>query len=165
MFGFNVGKPTTEKANISVGVGDTSGLEFSSTVIAYPRPQFVLTKNDGMTDTLTWNSVNNFTIHFKKNVANPCDYGLYQLSISNVFGNTVIYVNVFPQSMKKLVIDVHFLSLDKDTKYKFLLISENFVRNVCHNMLCTDAHLGPIKENWEFVITNLKICYNEFNLL
>ena len=108
MFGFNVGKPTTEKTNISVGVGDSSGLEFSSTVIAYPQPQYVVeyedgTKNDGMTDTLTWKSVNNFSIHFKKNVANPCDYGLYQLRISNVFGNTVIYVNVFPKSMKKII--------------------------------------------------------------
>lgn len=135
MFGFNVGKPTVEKTNISVGVGDASGLEFSSTVIAYPRPQYVLeyedgTKNNGMTDTLTWNSVNNFTIHFKKNVANPYDYGLYQLRISNVFGNTVIYVNVFPKSMKTLLIYVHFLSLDKDTKYKFLFISVNFERNV-----------------------------------
>nr|XP_022313604.1 B-cell receptor CD22-like [Crassostrea virginica] len=95
-------KPTTEKTYVSVGITDTSGIRFSSIIIAYPLPQYVLeyedgTKINGMTDTLTWNSVNNFTIHFNKSDAKPRDYGLYRLRLSNVFGNTVIYVNVFPQ--------------------------------------------------------------------
>ncbi|XP_078332852.1 hemicentin-1-like isoform X2 [Crassostrea virginica] len=95
-------KPTTEKTNVSVGITDTSGIRFSSIIIAYPLPHYVLdyedgTKINGMTDTLTWNSINNFTISFNKSDAKPRDYGLYHLRLSNVFGNTVIYVNVFPQ--------------------------------------------------------------------
>nr|XP_022317747.1 hemicentin-2-like [Crassostrea virginica] len=95
-------KPTTEKTNVSVGITDTSGIRFSSIIIAYPLPHYVLdyedgTKINGMTDTLTWNSINNFTISFSKSDAKPRDYGLYHLRLSNVFGNTVIYVNVFPQ--------------------------------------------------------------------
>ena len=101
-----VGKPTTERTNVSVGITDTSGIRFSSIIIAFPLPQYVLeyedgTKTKGMTDTLTWNSVNNFTIHFNKTDAKPRDYGIYYLRINNVFGNTLIYVNVFPQSKKK----------------------------------------------------------------
>nr|XP_022302484.1 uncharacterized protein LOC111110319 isoform X2 [Crassostrea virginica] len=95
-------KPTTERTNVSVGITDTSGIRFSSIIIAFPLPQYVLeyedgTKTKGMTDTLTWNSVNNFTIHFNKSDAKPRDYGLYYHRINNVFGNTLIYVNVFPQ--------------------------------------------------------------------
>ena len=88
-----------------MGITDTSGIRFSSIIIAYPLPHYVLeyedgTYNDGMTDTLTWNSINNFTISFNKSDAKQRDYGLYHLRLSNVFGNTVIYVNVFPQSKK-----------------------------------------------------------------
>ena len=101
-----LGKPTTVKTYVSVGITNTSGIRFSSIIIAYPLPQYVLeyedgTKINGMTDTLTWNSINNFTISFNKSDAKPRDYGLYRLRLSNVFGNTVIYVNVFPQSKKK----------------------------------------------------------------
>ena len=103
-----VGKPTTERTNVSVGITDTSGITFSSIIIAFPLPQYVLeyedgTKTKGMTDTLTWNSVNIFTIHFNKSDAKPSDYGLYYLRINNVFGNTLVYVNVFPQSKKMLI--------------------------------------------------------------
>ena len=90
-----------------MGITDTSGIRFSTIIIAYLLPHIVLdyedgTKINGMTDTLTWNSMNNFTISFNKSDAKPRDYGLYHLRLSNVFGNTVIYVNVFPQSKKKI---------------------------------------------------------------
>ena len=92
-----------------MGITDTSGIIFSSIIIAYPLPHYVLeyedgTKIHGMTDTLTWNSVNNFTISFKKSDAKPRDYGIYHIRLSNVFGNTVIYVNVFPQSKNKIMV-------------------------------------------------------------
>lgn len=96
-----IGKPRSSATNITLGVTDITGLEFSTTVIAYPEPQFELQfKNETsqMTGRITTNSVNNFTIHYNQTVVKQNDYGTYDLRVNNMFGEIVIYVNVLPQS-------------------------------------------------------------------
>lgn len=98
-----VGKPKPDRKNITLGVTDQSGIEFSTTVIGYPEPLYDLknengTKNIKMKGTSTWNAVNNFTIHFNQTTVDQNDYGSYNLTIYNIFGKTIVIVNVIPQS-------------------------------------------------------------------
>nr|XP_022320733.1 hemicentin-1-like [Crassostrea virginica] len=95
-------KPAADENRIALWVSNITGIEFSTTVIAYPQPQFTLvyengTKNNQMKDNLTWNAVNNFTIHYYQAVVKQSDYGTYHLRVYNSFGSTTIYVNVFRQ--------------------------------------------------------------------
>ena len=89
--------------NITLGVTDTSGIEFSTTVIAYPEPQCEVTyvngtKNDRMIVRLTRNTENNFTIHLNQTSIFLEDYGTHLLKISNPFGRTTVFLSVIPQS-------------------------------------------------------------------
>lgn len=98
-----LGKPQSFKRNITLGVSDTTGIAFSMTVIAYPEPLYELrydngTKNTRMVDSISRIAVNNFTIHFKQTVVEQDDYGIYHLLVSNTFGESIVILNVLPQS-------------------------------------------------------------------
>ena len=89
--------------NITLGASDDTGFTFSTTVIAYPKPSYVVlfeksTNNNGIWDSMTVNAVNNFTVHLNKTTVKQADYGTYHLKINNSFGGSTIYVNVVPQS-------------------------------------------------------------------
>ena len=93
----------TDVSNITQAVTDDTGFAFSTTVIAYPKPHCVLlaedgTMSNGVEHSLTINAVNNFTVYFKKVTVKRTDYGLYHLHMSNIFGETIIYVSLIPQS-------------------------------------------------------------------
>lgn len=95
-------KPNPDKKNITLGVTDTTGIEFSSTVVAYPEPLYELkyengTINNHMMGSKIQNAINNFTFHFNQTVVNHGDYGTYHLKIFNDFGVETIFVNVLPQ--------------------------------------------------------------------
>lgn len=98
-----VGKPKPDRKSITLGVTDQSGIEFSVMVIGYPEPQYDLKNENGTTNikmkvTFTRNAINNFTIHFNQTNVVQNDYGSYYLSINNTFGETMVMVNVIPQS-------------------------------------------------------------------
>lgn len=98
-----IGKPITDIRNITLGVSDDKGFAFSTTVIAYPRPHYVVlfgntTNNNGIWDSMTVNAVNNFTVHLNKTTVKQVDYGTYRLNITNFFGGSTVYVNVVPES-------------------------------------------------------------------
>lgn len=98
-----IGKPITDIRNITLGVSDDQGFAFSTTVIAYPRPRYVVlfgntTNNNGIWDSMTVNAVNNFTVHLNKTTVKQVDYGTYRLNITNFFGGSTVYVNVVPES-------------------------------------------------------------------
>lgn len=82
---------------------DTTGIEFSTLVTAYPEPEFELkpeigTINNQMTSSMKRNGINNFTIHLSQAVVNQSSLGIYHLIITNAFGNITIFVNVISQS-------------------------------------------------------------------
>ena len=88
---------------ITLGVSDDKGFAFSTTVIAYPKPSYVVlfensTSNNGIWNSMTVNAVNNFTVHLNKTTVKQTDYGTYHLTITNSFGGSTIYINVVPQS-------------------------------------------------------------------
>lgn len=82
---------------------DTSGIDFSTTVIAYPEPFYELRYENGTTSnrmmgSITRNAVNNFTIRLNQTSVEQADFGTYRLLVSNRFGETVVVLNVIPQS-------------------------------------------------------------------
>lgn len=82
---------------------DATGIEFSTTVIAFPKPQYSLeyengTKNKKMISSLKVNAVNMFTLHFNQTLIEQEDFGTYYLHITNALGNTTVLVNVIPES-------------------------------------------------------------------
>lgn len=95
-------KPVPDNTNITLGVTDTTGIDFSTTVIAYPEPEYFLeytngTRNTQMMDRLFRNAVNNFTVQFTQTVVNKSDYGTYNLVFRNLLGEVMVHVNVLPQ--------------------------------------------------------------------
>ena len=58
----------------------------------------------------------------------------------------------------------NFVKLKDQTFHQRDTVAIFKISLIFQNPKATEAYLGPIKKNWEFVITNLKICYNEFNL-
>lgn len=97
------GKPRSIKTNVTLGVTDITGIEFSTTVIAYPKPLLDIkhengTINSQMTNSIIRNGTNTFTIHLSQAIVNKSDFGVYHLIITNAFGNVTIFVNVVPQS-------------------------------------------------------------------
>lgn len=95
-------KPQLYANNITLGVTDTTGIEFSTTVIAYPAPWYELENENGTRNTkimsrITSKAVNIFTINFNQSDVNQEDYGTYYLRVGNVFGNRTVFVNVLPQ--------------------------------------------------------------------
>lgn len=81
----------------------TTGIEFSTTIIAYPEPQYELqyengTRNGQMITTITENEVNNFTVRISQDVVEKSSFGVYHLRASNIFGETTVTVNIIKQS-------------------------------------------------------------------
>lgn len=102
-FFFCIGKPMSDKTNITLGVTCTTGIEFSSTIIAYPKPVFEMQYETGITTTqmmiyITRNAVNNFTVRFRQTVIEQSSFGLYYLRMSNIFGESTVIVHVIEQS-------------------------------------------------------------------
>ena len=98
----STGKPVSDVSNIFLGVTDIEGIVFSTTVFAYPKPQYALlyengTKNRDILDSIEVNAINNFTFHFNKTINEQGDFGFYRLFINNTFGEKVIHVAVIPQ--------------------------------------------------------------------
>lgn len=103
LFNFISGSPRLYDTNITLGVTDILGIEFSTTVFAYPEPRYELrydngTINNRMVGSITRNAVNNYTIHFNQTVVKQEDFGTYHLLVSNIFGETTVFLNVLPQS-------------------------------------------------------------------
>lgn len=100
---FIQGKPISDKTNITLGVTCTTGIEFSTTIIAYPEPHCELqyengTRNNHMITTIIKNDVNNFTVQIKEDVVEKSSFGVYHLKARNMFGGTTVIVNVIEQS-------------------------------------------------------------------
>lgn len=97
------GKPRSYKTNFTLGVTDTTGIDFSTFVIAYPEPSIKLeyengTESSQMMKSVNRNAVNNFTIHIGQTVVNQSDFGVYHLKVWNFFGKLTVIVNVIAQS-------------------------------------------------------------------
>lgn len=56
------------------------------------------TRNTRMTNDITQNAVNNFTVNFRQSVVDQKSFGLYYLTMRNLFGESTITVNVIEQS-------------------------------------------------------------------
>nr|XP_034300634.1 B-cell receptor CD22-like [Crassostrea gigas] len=96
-------KPMSDKTNITLGVTWATGIEFSSTIIAYPEPLYELQYENGTTTTqimsyITRNAVNNFTVCFRQREIDQSSFGLYYLRMSNIFGESTVIVHVIEQS-------------------------------------------------------------------
>lgn len=97
------GKPRSYKTNFTLGVTDSTGIDFSTIVIAYPEPSIELehengTVSDQMMKIINRNAVNNFTIQISQAVVNQSDFGVYHLKLRNSYGNFNVIINVIPQS-------------------------------------------------------------------
>ncbi|XP_065933048.1 neural cell adhesion molecule 1 isoform X2 [Magallana gigas] len=95
-------KPIPDKTNITLGVTFTTGIEFSIKIIAYPVPQYELvyengTRNNQMLNNITRNAVNNFTVYYRQVVVDQSSFGLYYLTMRNLFGESTVTVNVIEQ--------------------------------------------------------------------
>nr|XP_022287393.1 hemicentin-1-like isoform X3 [Crassostrea virginica] len=117
-------KPVSDVSNITLGVTDDTGIVFSTTVIAYPRPQYALlfengTKTRDILDSIDVNAINNFTIHFNKTRIKQDDLGFYRLYINNTFGETVIYVAVLPQRTPNSPRNVNIICSVKSAKIQW----------------------------------------------
>ncbi|XP_062603323.1 uncharacterized protein LOC134265101 [Saccostrea cucullata] len=91
-----------EHRNITLGIADEIGIEFSTTIIAYPEPQYVLKYINGTTNTnmarfIFRNAINNFTISYTKKTVLQSDFGIYVLEIMNSFGISRIFIEVIPR--------------------------------------------------------------------
>ncbi|XP_052691740.1 synaptogenesis protein syg-2-like [Crassostrea angulata] len=95
-------KPTPDITNITLAVSCTTGIKFSTIIIAYPEPQYELqyengTRNDQMITTITENKVNNFTVRIRQHAVEKSSFGVYYLRASNMFGEKTVTVNVIKQ--------------------------------------------------------------------
>uniref|UniRef100_A0A8W8LD40 Ig-like domain-containing protein n=1 Tax=Magallana gigas TaxID=29159 RepID=A0A8W8LD40_MAGGI len=95
-------KPTPDITNITLAVSCTTGIKFSTIIIAYPEPQYELqyengTRNDQMITTITENKVNNFTVRIRQHAVEKSCFGVYYLRASNMFGEKTVTVNVIKQ--------------------------------------------------------------------
>nr|XP_022287398.1 basement membrane-specific heparan sulfate proteoglycan core protein-like isoform X2 [Crassostrea virginica] len=95
-------KPISDINNITLEVLDDTGFAFSTTIIAYPKPDYVLMTDDGtisngIEHNMTVNAVNNYTIYITKTSVKPGEYGKFVIYVNNAFGETSISVNLVPQ--------------------------------------------------------------------
>lgn len=105
IFCYFIGKPTPDVTNITLGVTCTTGIELSTTIIAYPEPINELqyengTRNEQMIINVTENELNNFTVRIRQENVEKTSFGIYHLKASNIFGETTVTVNVIKQSKK-----------------------------------------------------------------
>ncbi|XP_062598803.1 hemicentin-1-like, partial [Saccostrea cucullata] len=89
--------------NITLGITDEIGIEFSVNVTAYPKPSYQLTRINKtvvseMTSNFFVNAVNNFTIRYNQTSVTKSDYGVYILKIKNTVGEADIYIDVIPKN-------------------------------------------------------------------
>ncbi|XP_061182272.1 hemicentin-1-like [Saccostrea echinata] len=94
-------KPEVKK-NITLGILDSEGIQFSATVIAYPKPSYKLyyenkTINNKMTSRLSKNAVNNFTVVYNQTHVQQSDFGVYLLEFENAYGRSLMYVNIISE--------------------------------------------------------------------
>lgn len=97
----------------------TTGIEFSTTIIAYPEPLYELqyengTRNNQMITTITKNEVNNFTVQIRQDAVEKSSFGVYYLKASNMFGERIVIVNVIKQSKYRNMI-LTFIRFSKRT--------------------------------------------------
>lgn len=95
-------KPKPNRYNITLGITDLTGIEFSTIVIAYPEPYYILENENGTTNnrmmaSIARNAINNFTICFNQTNVQQSDYGTYFLKLTNSFGTATVPINVLPQ--------------------------------------------------------------------
>lgn len=98
-----IGKPKPNRYNVTLGITDLTGIEFSTIVIAYPEPYYLLENENGTTNnrmmaSIARNAINNFTIYFNQTNVQQSDYGTYFLKLKNSFGTATVSINVLPQS-------------------------------------------------------------------
>lgn len=91
-----------DATNITLAVTYIKGIEFSTTLIAYPEPLYELqykngTRTDQMIISITANEVNNFTVRIRQDVVQHRSFGVYHLRARNIFGETTVIVNVIKQ--------------------------------------------------------------------
>lgn len=55
-------------------------------------------RNNQMLNNITRNAVNNFTVYFRQSVVDQKSFGLYYLTMQNLFGESTVTVNVIEQS-------------------------------------------------------------------
>lgn len=72
-------------------------------MIAYPEPLYELVyengrRNNQMMNNITQNAVNKFTVYFMQSVVDQNIFGLYYLTMRNLFGESTVSVNVIEQS-------------------------------------------------------------------
>lgn len=125
IFCYYIGKPTPDVTNITLGVTCTTGIELSTTIIAYPEPIHELqyengTRNEQMIINVTENELNNFTVRIRQDNVEKTSFGIYHLKASNIFGETTVTVNVIKQSKK---ISYSFLT---DPDFDILLLLKLF---------------------------------------
>ena len=97
------GGPIPDVRNITLWVDEDNIFAFSTKIIAYPEPRYALLfenglQPNGIRNSITMNTVNNFTLYFYKTNVQQTDYGEYNLHINNTFGEATVYINVLPQS-------------------------------------------------------------------
>lgn len=117
-------KPQSDN-NITLGVTDTTGIEFSVTIIAHPKPQYELefeneTEINRLTDMIAMNALNNFSIHFNQTSVEKSHYGVYRLRVYNSYGETFIYVNVVPQRKPVLPNDIEIFCEKTSAKVQWI---------------------------------------------
>nr|XP_022289527.1 nephrin-like isoform X2 [Crassostrea virginica] len=94
--------PIPDVRNITLWVDEDNNFAFLTKIIAYPEPRFALLfenglQPNGIKDSMTMNTVNNFTLYFYKTAVKQTDYGTYNLHINNTFGETTVFINVLMQ--------------------------------------------------------------------
>ena len=97
------GRPIPDVRNHTIWVDEDIIFAFSTKIIAYPEPRYALLfenglQPNGIRDSMTMNTVNNFTLYFYKTTVQQTDYGTYNLHINNTFGETTVYIDVLSQS-------------------------------------------------------------------
>ncbi|XP_078334163.1 neural cell adhesion molecule 1-like isoform X2 [Crassostrea virginica] len=95
-------RPIPDVTNITLWVDGDNIFVFSTKIIAHPEPRYALLfenglQPNGIRDSMTRNTVNNFSLHFYKTTVQQTDYGTYNLFIKNTLGEATVYINVLPQ--------------------------------------------------------------------
>ncbi|XP_065933069.1 hemicentin-1-like isoform X2 [Magallana gigas] len=117
-------KPRSYKTNFTLGVTDTTGIDFSTIVIAYPEPSIELehengTVSDQMMKIINRNAVNNFTIQISQAVVNLSDFGVYHLKLRNSYGNFKVIINVIPQRKPNVPVSIEIVCEETRAKVQW----------------------------------------------
>lgn len=77
-----------------------------------------------MTNDITQNAVNNFTVNFRQSVVDQKSFGLYYLTMCNLFGESTVTVNVIEQSKW---LDISSLNEKFNLNEKHVYPVQNFI--------------------------------------